>query len=158
MPRRSSPRVDHEPRRDGERIIVVGVDDSDSSWRAAAYAVGLARRQEARLVAVHVLPLHTTAALGGVAWMLKDADTERAERLRGQVAAGLGSMGETRALRWEFRVVPGGDTVGGLSRVADELHADMVVLGTARSRWHRMFGSAAVRMVRAGRWPVVVVP
>lgn len=134
------------------------MDGSDSSWRAAAYAVGLARRQDARLVVVHVLPRHITAALGGVAWMLKDADAERARQLRRRMAVALGCMSEARALRWEFHVVPGGDPALGLSRVADDLRADTVVLGAARGRLHRMFGSAGARLVRAGRWPVVVVP
>ncbi len=39
---------------DGPKVILVGVDDSVTSLRAGAYAAGLARRQGARLVAVHV--------------------------------------------------------------------------------------------------------
>ena len=39
---------------DGPMVILVGIDDSVTSLRAGAYAVGLARRQGARLVAVYV--------------------------------------------------------------------------------------------------------
>ena len=148
--------LDH--RADGGRTVVIGVDGSDSSWHAAAYAVGLARRQEALLVVVHVLPQHTSAMLGGVAWMLNGTDTSEADRLRRRVATGLVCSTEARSLRWEFHTVRGGDVVAGLTRVADALRADTVVLGASRRLRHRIFGSAGVRMVRVGRWPVVVVP
>src|SRR4030088_158753 len=39
---------------DGPNVIVVGVDGSPTSMRAGAYAAGLARRQNSRIVAVHV--------------------------------------------------------------------------------------------------------
>ena len=37
---------------DGPTTLVVGVDGSDTSWRALYYAFGLARRQHATVVAV----------------------------------------------------------------------------------------------------------
>ena len=40
--------------RDGPTAVVVGVDGSDPSLRAAAYAVGVCRRQGSRLVVVYV--------------------------------------------------------------------------------------------------------
>jgi nucleotide-binding universal stress UspA family protein len=143
---------------EGGRVIVAGVDGSDSSWRATAYAVGLARRQNALLVLVHVLPVHPTAVVAGVAWMLTDSDMSLAKQLRQRVATGLGCMGEAHSLRWEFHVVAAADPVAGLSRAADELRADTVVVGASERLWHRVAGSAGVRMVKAGRWPVVVVP
>ncbi len=137
---------------------MVGLDDSDSSWRAAAYAVGLARRQDALLVVVHVLPAHTSALLGGVSWMLADSDMETAQRLRLRVATGLARSTEMRSPAWEFHIVPGGDVVTGLAGVADRLRADTVVVGASRHPRHRWFGSTAVRLLHARRWPVVVVP
>lgn len=143
---------------EGGRVIVAGVDGSDSSWRATAYAVGLARRQNALLVLVHVLPVHPTAVLAGVAWMLTDSDMSLAKQLRQRVAVGLGCMGEAWSPRWEFHVVTAADPVAGLSGAADELRADTVVVGASERLVHRLAGSVGVRMVKAGRWPVVVVP
>jgi nucleotide-binding universal stress UspA family protein len=39
---------------DGPSLILVGVDGSRTSLRAAAYAAGLARRQHSRLLVVYV--------------------------------------------------------------------------------------------------------
>jgi nucleotide-binding universal stress UspA family protein len=42
--------------------------------------------------------------------------------------------------------------------VADEVHADAVIVGASTKAGHRLVGSLAVRLVKAGRWPVTVVP
>src|ERR1044071_7784121 len=70
----------------GPRTILVGVDGSTSSLRAAAYAAGLARRQGSRLVAVYVrtppsalLPLADT---GGVAATVVDTQDAVEQELR----------------------------------------------------------------------------
>jgi hypothetical protein len=50
----SSPAPDFEFGTDGPSLIVVGVDGSRTSLRAAAYAAGLARRQHSRLLVIVV--------------------------------------------------------------------------------------------------------
>ena len=54
---------------DGPSVILVGADDSTTSIRAGWYAMGLARRQRARLVVVFVAPVASlgTAGPGGAA-------------------------------------------------------------------------------------------
>ena len=37
-------------------------------------------------------------------------------------------------------------------------HFDMVVVGASEHAGHRLVGSIATRLVRAGLWPVTVVP
>jgi nucleotide-binding universal stress UspA family protein len=44
------------------------------------------------------------------------------------------------------------------SRVAKEICADAIVVGASTKAGHRLIGSLAVRLVRAGKWPVTVVP
>jgi nucleotide-binding universal stress UspA family protein len=51
-----------------------------------------------------------------------------------------------------------GDPFSELRRVADEIRADEVVVGASAKAGHRLVGSLAVRLVRAGKWPVTVVP
>jgi nucleotide-binding universal stress UspA family protein len=141
---------------DGPRVILVGVDGSVTSLRAGAYAAGLARRQRARLVAVYVARL--PASYGGPA-----AAAAAAEELRAldETAAGLRKQAEDGATRLgvplEF-VVARGDPYTELRRIAGEIRADAVVVGASAKAGHRWVGSLAVRLVKAGRWPVTVVP
>ena len=51
-----------------------------------------------------------------------------------------------------------GDPVTALRDAADRCHADTVVVGASTSTGHRFAGSVATRLIRTGRWPVVVDP
>jgi nucleotide-binding universal stress UspA family protein len=140
---------------DGPKVIVVGVDASQSSYRAAAYASGLARRQNALLAIVYVQPvLSGAAALGATT---AETTGEIAEGLVAEIRLGMERLRGLWALRWEFHTFHG-DPYNGLVTAADELKADAVVVGASESAGHRFVGSVAVRLVKAGRWPVTVVP
>jgi nucleotide-binding universal stress UspA family protein len=139
---------------DGPLVIVVGVDGSPTSLHAAAYAAGLSRRQHARLVVVHVATGSGMAELvPGAAGTVAETRQLVVDELRRQVEEGARYVGVTA----EFVVVHG-DPFAELSRVATERRADAVVVGTSTHAGHRLVGSLAVRLVRAGRWPVTVVP
>ncbi|MCW2890332.1 MAG: universal stress protein UspA [Streptosporangiaceae bacterium] len=51
-----------------------------------------------------------------------------------------------------------GDVARELTRAADEVHADAVIVGASESLGHRLAGSPAVRLTRSARRPVTVVP
>jgi nucleotide-binding universal stress UspA family protein len=51
-----------------------------------------------------------------------------------------------------------GDPYTEICRIADEVRADAIVVGASAHAGHRFVGSLAVRLVRAGKWPVTVVP
>ena len=51
-----------------------------------------------------------------------------------------------------------GDAYTEISRVCTEVLADAVIVGASTSAGHRIVGSVGLRLVRAGRWPVTVVP
>jgi nucleotide-binding universal stress UspA family protein len=51
-----------------------------------------------------------------------------------------------------------GEPAAGLCRLATQLRADLVVVGASARVGHRLLGSLGNRLVRSGRWPVVVVP
>ncbi|HMG40544.1 MAG TPA: universal stress protein [Acidimicrobiales bacterium] len=143
----------HPESKDGPSLILVGVDGTETSLRAAAYAGGLARRQGSRLVVLYVA---TTPAFYGLAPGSATAATAQSELVQnleqvleeGAAYYGIDATFEVRH----------GDPFGEFSRVADETRADLVVVGVSTHAGHRLVGSLGVRLVRAGKWPVTVVP
>ncbi|MGW7055695.1 universal stress protein [Streptomyces sp. NPDC054887] len=140
---------------DGPKVIVAGLDGSDSSMRAVAYAAGQARRQNALLALVYVQPLMPAGASLGVP--VATTTEEIAAELMAEVRTAAERTKGTFEVRWEFHTFRG-DPYNGLVAAAGELRADAVVVGASESAGHRFAGSVAVRLVKAGRWPVTVVP
>ncbi len=139
---------------DGPKVIVVAVDGSITSLRAAFYAAGLARRQSAELVVVYVAGGSAMANFVPAAGAAVDeAQHDVAEELREQVENGAAQAG-IRARFIERR----GDPFTEISKVCTKVIADAVVVGSSTSQGHRLVGSIGIRLVRAGLWPVTVVP
>ncbi|MEU2611768.1 universal stress protein [Micromonospora sp. NPDC007271] len=140
---------------DGPRVVLVGVDGSRTSLRAAAYAAGLARRQRSGLVVVFVSSPAPYAAMmsGVVAGAVQQTHDELAAELREECRRGAEELG----LPVTF-LCRRGDAYTELCAAADEFRADLVVVGSSEQAGHRLVGSVATRLVRTGRWPVVVVP
>lgn len=140
-----------EPGRDRPSVLVVGVDGSDTSWRALYYAFGLARRQHSTVTAVFAV----TTGAGFVATMLVPGhfSIEVADRLKPTIEALAADYDvPTRFVSVE------GDPVAVLTRIAAAQHADALILGASRALGHRRFGSIALRVVRRSARPVTVVP
>ncbi|MEW1612786.1 MULTISPECIES: universal stress protein [unclassified Streptomyces] len=151
--------TDQQPHRfargtDGPKVIVAGVDGSGSSMRAAACAAGLARRQNAELALVHVRPVIASGAAPGVP--VGDATGEIAQEPADEIRETAERLNDTWNVRWEFCAFRGDPY--GLVTAADELTVGAVVVGASESAGHRFIGSVAVRVVKAGRRPVTVVP
>jgi nucleotide-binding universal stress UspA family protein len=64
---------------------------------------------------------------------------------------------KTRGVSVEL-VIGRGDAFTELTRIATEVRADAVVVGASTRAGHRLAGSMAVKLVRAKRWPVTVLP
>ena len=141
---------------DGPTSILVGIDGSTTSVRAGWYAAGLARRQRARLTAVYVVrPATGLAAAGSAALEVarRQTDAQIADDMRRGAEEFFRELGVpiTFIATW-------GNPFTELCRIAEEIRADAVVVGASAHATHRLVGSLAVRLVKAGRWPVTVVP
>lgn len=137
------------PGGDSRGTVLVGIDGSDTSLRAVAYAIGLASRQQCALIAVYVSNRYASLAGG----RLIAAGEQTAENLRGLVGEAIARTG----IQCDF-ICRSGDVYTELALAADEMHADAVIVGQSAKLGHRLVGPVGARLVRNARWLVVVVP
>jgi len=143
---------------DGPTSILVGVDGSQTSLRAGAYAAGLARRQRAKLVVAYVGSVTTPGLLGAMAGgSVLAADDMLIDPVATELRREVELAARERGIDASF-VATRGDPYTELRRLATEIRADAVVVGASTKAGHRLVGSLALRLVRAGQWPVTVVP
>lgn len=139
---------------DGPRSLLVGIDGSETSLHAAAYAAGMARRETAQLIALYVVSTSSVSAqMAATAGMMVQVQDEVTEELRRTVLEGAARIG----LDSEF-VVRRGNPYKELVGLAHERRVDGIVVGASMQSGHRLVGSLAGRLVRDAMWPVTVVP
>ena len=135
------------------KSIVVGIDGSETSYRAFAMAVGFAQRDLGCVHACFVAHLPGAAAIGGFfAPVPLVADVESDERLARYVTEEL------------FLAHVGGDftcrsgEIGAeLELLAETCKADLIVVGRS-AHPHLHLGGVPRQLLGRGRFPVLVVP
>lgn len=134
--------------------IVVGVDGSAGSARAAGWAAALARATGAEVVAVHALGLLTRTA-GGAPESSQAHRADIAARLAGEWCQPLAAAGVAHRA-----VVADGNPVLGLLAEAEREGADLVVVGRRGSGAlpGLELGSTSRELVERAPVAVVVVP
>jgi nucleotide-binding universal stress UspA family protein len=138
--------------------IVVGIDGSQSSIQAARFAGELAEATGAELVVIYVLgPSQTPDGPMPAKMAAVRAGREREQRARERAEGAL----EGLRLSWSFLECLG-DPAERLEAVADEEHADLVVvgahgLGAAEALGVERLGWVATRMAHHGHRPVLIV-
>jgi nucleotide-binding universal stress UspA family protein len=79
---------------DGPSLILAALDGSDTSMRAASYAVGLARRQGARLTLVYVHTVGSfSASTAGAIPAIEEANRQTAAELRESIETNSARLG-----------------------------------------------------------------
>ncbi|HEX7159866.1 MAG TPA: universal stress protein [Trebonia sp.] len=142
---------------DGPSAILVGVDGSVTASRAAAYTAGLARRQGARVVVVYVAPVTGMALASPAGPSVLMAESEAHDEVAKELADRADRVASELGISVTF-IMAHGDPYHEITRIAMETRADAIVVGASLKAGHRLMGSLAVRLVRAGKWPVTVVP
>ena len=142
-------------------VVLCATDFSDPAQPAVNAAAVEAKRRGARLTLLHVLDISMATAglmtmgFGGVVYNLPRAqreDIERTVRVRlAQQLEALGVDGDT--------LIHEGSPAVAIGQAADELDAELVVIGTVGlSGWRRLtLGSVAEAVARTAPCPVLVV-
>ncbi|MEX2267232.1 MAG: AarF/UbiB family protein [Acidimicrobiia bacterium] len=131
--------------------VVVATDRSETAARAVQWAADLAARYAADLVLVQVLPAEPDPGTEGLPEVKPRVD----------LAAGVlaREVSDLAGPRGKARVVVGDDPAVAILRVADEEHADLVVVGNAGMAGRKKFLLANVpnRITHLARCTVIVV-
>jgi nucleotide-binding universal stress UspA family protein len=142
--------------------VLVGVDGSDGSWSAFAWACGEAARLHGRAIAVYVSATTARSLSAGAAVAGFDAagyaaevgrsHDERAAALAAEVADRAAGLG----IEVTFRHVHG-EVADQLTAVAREAQADAIAVGRPTRPLRRLFGSVGRRLMRRREMPIVVI-
>jgi nucleotide-binding universal stress UspA family protein len=135
------------------RSIVVGIDGSETSWRAFAMAVGVARRDHGAVHACFVAhtPMPAVGLAGPIAPLEPGIDDDGGDLGR-SVREELARAGVAGDFMWCT-----GDVGRVLEVLADACHADLIVVGRSRHPTLHL-GGVPRRLLAMGRRPVLVVP
>ena len=134
--------------------IVVGVDGSSNSTVALAWTAGLAALVDAEVVAVHAVGL-LEASEGGEPQPSQPHREEIRHRFESEWCAPLDDAGVPAR-----RLLRDGSPVSVLLEVADEVDADMVVVGSrgVGAFPQMLLGSTSTQVAQASTRPVIIIP
>lgn len=135
-------------------LIVVAFDGTPASERAAAYAVGVASRQSATLLFVHVWQ---PAVDCGLFPQVLPWDSDVLASMRDEFVKVLADLVGPSVHRWEVQLLVGNARYE-IARIVDHLRADGLVVGASGRRSRRLTGSLGASLAAAARCPVTVVP
>jgi nucleotide-binding universal stress UspA family protein len=144
------------------KTILLPTDGSECSAKAMAYALSFAKQYGGRVVALHVVDQrweeHTRIVFAEVGQdmtqKIRNGYEEEARRILREVTDAAGKVG----VSVETRVVSGIPSEY-IVRVAQELPADLIIMGThgRAGMSHLLLGSVAERVVRKAPCPVLTV-
>jgi nucleotide-binding universal stress UspA family protein len=136
--------------------IVCAVDGSEHAARALGYATAIAQRDGAELHLAHVREKLLAGKVAG-----QDARLDE-EQIDARIGSQMNALGAQYAIKPMLHVAAGttGNAAQQIAEVADEVAADLIVIGT---RGHSglagvILGSVTQRLLHIAHCPVLVVP
>jgi len=137
--------------------IILATDFSDTSNEASYYALQLAHAFKAELIALHVFDINAWS-IPSHDYLATDAVVEGLEETIQRGKNALKELAESFDLEVET-IFTEGDPSHEIVRIAEELNADLIVLGThGYSGWKRFtIGSVAEFVVRHAPCAVLTV-
>jgi nucleotide-binding universal stress UspA family protein len=133
---------------------VVAVDASPSAQRAANFAAGLARRNNAALIAIQVeRPPTIWPDVGLTASEFEHCSPQPAPAVKALVA----TMARELGIEVEL-VVREGAPAREIAAFANERKADLVIAGASETLRRRLTRPVSARLARRRAWPVITVP
>jgi nucleotide-binding universal stress UspA family protein len=109
------------------------------------------------MIAVFVFPLGSFAGSGPGGAAATVARDEAFRAMADDMELRAREIGDELGISITFMAAKG-DPYTEICRIADKVKADAIVVGASAHAGHRFVGSLAIRLVRAGKWPVTVVP
>ena len=141
--------------------ILVAVDGSETSSRALAAAIELAREAGARLEPLYVVdvPLMSYDVPGYDPSYVRDALVEEGRHVLADATALMSAAGVKGTSRLVETDLTGDDTAHRILLAAQELNADVVVMGThgRRGVQRLVLGSVAEHFLRIATCPVLLI-
>ncbi len=138
------------------KTILVGTDFSEHADRALDLAIAIAQAANAKVVVLYACPLPVVGLPEGALVATQDIVLEMQAEARRRLDDLLKRRQGSLVLLTSR--VEAGDPREVLVTVADEIHADLIVLGTHGRRGFRraLLGSVAESVVRTAACPVLV--
>jgi nucleotide-binding universal stress UspA family protein len=149
--------------------ILVALDESDASRRAAQFVNRFFRNVDAEVLGMNVasLPtswmLATSAGTGTGVWpfpFMESDEYPASAAFDDRVVEGATRVIEESGLQTERQVLELGDPVAAITETAEERNVDLVVLGASeKGWWSRLLDpSVTAGVLHEARRPVLVVP
>lgn len=138
--------------------ILAATDFSSPSRQAADRAARLAHTAGARLRLVHAVSAGALARLQPLLGLGSTVEHTLIEQTRSALAEMAAELGAARGAAIESSLVKG-DVLEEITRAAEQIDADLVVLGARGTGFTRRFmlGGTSERLVRKSRRPLLVV-
>lgn len=139
--------------------ILLATDGSPSAEHAAKKTMDLARIHGAKVTAACVIDPYPYIGMGAVNPMGFDSYMAAAQEAAAKSFVHLSDLAQAAGVQLEARLVEGAHVVDGLLSVAEEVAADLIVVGShGRSGIGRLLlGGVAHKVVSQSTRPVLVV-